>query len=167
MYYLLRIDGSLKLIDGELINGVICKKAGSFFKRKWIPILAEATLREIGLWESANTLLNSGDTLALLIDPRMASGVYRLGANVEGTVIGDDQFPTLLGTWLRESGMGAKIEKNLPQVLPKAKEYIFSMLLYRFGEEARRCLRDGDPELTLEQFDKAMMRALEKAHVKT
>jgi hypothetical protein len=141
MYYLLRTDGSLKLLDGELINGVICKKSGSFLNRKWIPILAT--------------------------EPRLTPGGYHPGANTEGTVISDDQLPELLGNWLRESGMGAEIEKNLPQVLSGTKEFILKSRFGMFGEWAREYLIEAGPELTKEQFHKAMMRALRHAHVKT
>ena len=167
MYYLFRSDGSLKLLDGELNNGMICKKSGSFLKRKWRPILAEEVLRELGLLEKANAFLNSGDTFALLTDPQIALGVYRPGTNVEGTVIGDDQLPELLGTWLKESGMGAEVEKNLPQVLPESRSYILSARLGMFGEWAKTYLIEAGPELTREQFADAMMRALRRAHVKT
>jgi len=167
MYYLFRTNGSIKLLDGELINGMICKKSGSFLNRKWAPILAEPVLHELGLLDEANTLLKSGDTFALLTNPRTAVCVYRPGTNVEGTVIGDDKLPELLGAWLRETGMGAEIEKNLPQVLPKTKSYIFKSRLGIWAKWARQYLIEAGPELTREQFHEAMIRALSKAHVKT
>ena len=121
MYYLFRTNGSLRLLDGKLVNGMICKKGGSFFNRTWIPMLAEPVLRELGLLDNAIALANSGDAFSLLTDPLMATGVYRPGTNVEGEVIGDDELPQIFGIWLRESGMGVEVERNLPHVLPNAR----------------------------------------------
>jgi len=133
MYYLFRTNGSIKLLDGELNNGMICKKSGSLLNRKWAPILVELVLRELGMLEEANALLNSGDIFSLLTDKKLAICVYRPGTNVEGNVIGDDELPQIFGAWLRETGMGAEIEKNLPQVMPETREYIFSTRVGMWG----------------------------------
>ena len=166
MYYLFRTNGTLKLLDGELVNGMICKKSGTIFNRKWTPILAEAVLAELGLLEKAKALLNTGDTFAVLTDRLMATGVYRPGENVEGTIIGSEELPAALAAWLKSSGMDAEIEKNLPQVLPSTKEYIHRQRLGMFGSWAETYMREAGSELTQEQFNAAMMRALRHAHVK-
>lgn len=48
-------------------------------------------------------------------------------------MIGDDELPQIFGAWLRETGMGAEIEKNLPQVMPETREYIFSTRVGMWG----------------------------------
>ena len=76
-------------------------------------MLAEPVLMELGLLEKANRIANSGDAFSLLTDRLMATGVYRPGTNVEGTVISDEELPALLGVWL--AGLRAESSSAHPR----------------------------------------------------
>lgn len=161
MFYLLRDDGSVSLLDGSLVQGVICKKAGWLFNRKWLPLLSPNRLSQLGLLEKAHTLLDQEDVKALLADTGIMCCAYRPGSISEGTILDENQFPSFLVEWLRSSGIGERI---FPSQEPQgAAAFAFKMKLGMFLDWAKEYLIEVGPEISPQRFQEAMLRALKRA----
>lgn len=163
MYYLFRDNGSIALLHGSLVNGIICTKAGSFFNRKWVPFLSDRRLQELGLLEEARTLIESGNDSALAADSCIVSCAYRLGSNPEGTILDEEGFSRFLAGWIRESDVGKEIGLNPLRQPQGALAVAISMRLGMFVDWAKEYLEEIGPEISPQAFQDAMRRALQRA----
>jgi hypothetical protein len=155
LYLLIRTGGaSLLKLEGELIEGFICRKAGGMFRRKWLPIFSEGQLSAAGLLERARSLLAAEDQASLFADGQIMGCAYKPGPCPDGTVVKLDE---IAGLWLRNSSLGPK-STYIASVSPTA----FTIKVGSFLEHAERLLhRSGETEISAEGFRDAMVHAAE------
>lgn len=157
MYYLVKENGSISLINGSLKNGVICRKEGSIFRSKWVPILSTVRLEKLGILEKVQHHLKTGDEGSLFADREIMNCAYRPGANADGYVFDAIQ---LMAGWLRASGIGDVI--GLGEKRSAIDAYPLKVKLGIVMEEAEYELQKVGPEISPQKFEAVMLNLLQK-----
>jgi hypothetical protein len=162
MYYLLGGD-SMLLLDGTLKDSVICKKEGSIFRNKWVPILSTVQLEKLGLLEKAQRHLKSGDEGSLFADAKIMSCAYRPGPNPDGDVL---DIMQLTAMWMKASGiadmLGSEDLAGKQNAVERINAYSLNMKIGFFVKEAEYQLMSAGPEISPEKFNEVMINALQK-----
>jgi hypothetical protein len=158
MYYLLRENGFISLLNGSLKNGVICKKEGGIFRSKWVPILSTVQLERLGILEKVQHHLKTDEEGSIFSDSEIMSCAYRPGANPDGAVLDSTQ---LIGGWLRASGIGEVM--GLGEKRSAINAYSLNVKVGSFVEEAEYELKNIGPEISPEKFNEVMTNAFQKS----
>lgn len=158
--YLLRHEvlREITLIDGSLVHGVICRKAGV---RKWLPVLDDGRLREAGALERARRLLAEENERALIADTEVMKCAYRPGDDREGIVVDQTQFGSLVAQQL--TSLGLLSPDFITERAAGRARFAFPMCLGSFLRDLERRLLSVGPHIDTKQLREALLLAADRS----